>query len=365
MPTRTTTGYGSWTPGPVGFGEQLADVDVVPAEARSRGHSWPSHVARIDDRWWVINMRSNMADGGVYLFDAEWRFRHRVDLPDGADPIAIAGFRDEVLISDWNNDRVHRVSRDGRRLGDFVSPQLEALVDESIALRWRYEALAWFGIIALVLVVLGLVIKALLTPSMDQPIAEPASPPLVSSDEPLILEPDAAVAAKVRLATWLGAALIVLPVPVLVYVAVVAGAGVVLPSLLPPIIVIGIILGALLRVNNALVATAVTLRGKEITLRDHKGHEATYPLREAIYNDTAIAAGNTAVFFGQKKMAVYDRAVLERDLFPRLGDARKVGPWEMQKALFRMRHPQSQTLLFVLVACLIGGAWLFLIRGIL
>lgn len=151
------------------FGNELSSIDVVPAEARRAKRTWPSHLARIGDDFWVNNMRATMSEGAIYIFDSDWRFSRAVTLPAGADPVAVQPFNGEVLISDWDNDRVHRVSVAGHVLGDFRSPGLAALVGQAVGERRRYQALAWLGVGLFVLVVVVLLIK-ILTSTRQQSI---------------------------------------------------------------------------------------------------------------------------------------------------------------------------------------------------
>ena len=95
-------------PGSGEFARELSRIDVVPAEATRARQTWPSHFARVGDQWWVNNMRTGMNEGGLYVFDHEWNFQHRIDLPLNADPIALLAVGDEVWVSDWNNDVVRR-----------------------------------------------------------------------------------------------------------------------------------------------------------------------------------------------------------------------------------------------------------------
>lgn len=148
-----------------GFGRKIAAVDVIPPAASRNRQIWPSHIARVGDEWWVNNMRSGMNEGGIYIFDDNWLWKAKVDLPEGADPISLLPFNGEVLVSDWNNDRVHRVLVNGIRIGDFESSGLQELVAESVERRWQYQAIAYFAVIVLALLILGLLIKALLTGS--------------------------------------------------------------------------------------------------------------------------------------------------------------------------------------------------------
>lgn len=143
------------------FGEELKVIDVVPRAAADRGQTWPSHLARVGDGWWVNNMRAGMNDGGIYVFDDDWSFRRRARLPDGADPISLLGFGGEVLVSDWNNDKVYRLSREGELLRDFDSPGLQQVLAESRAKRREYELYGYLGIVLFVVVMAGLLVRAL------------------------------------------------------------------------------------------------------------------------------------------------------------------------------------------------------------
>lgn len=143
------------------FGTSIGEVDVVPAQAKQSRQSWPSDLARIGDTWWVNNMRSSMRDGGVYVFDSAWAFKGKLPLPDDADPIDIREFNDEVLISDWRNDRIHRFSHAGRPLGLFSSTGFNALVAESSQARLKFYLLAYVSAAMIVILIVGLLIKGI------------------------------------------------------------------------------------------------------------------------------------------------------------------------------------------------------------
>jgi len=140
------------------FGRQLGAFDIAPAAANAGGQTWPSHLERVADSWWVNNMTAAMDDGGIYRFDNDWKFAGKVDLPAGADPISLIVFNDEVLVSDWKNDTVHRVSLAGNYLGAFESPGLQDLVRESVERRWRYRVYAWLGAGIFIVVIAVLVL---------------------------------------------------------------------------------------------------------------------------------------------------------------------------------------------------------------
>jgi len=104
-----------------------------------------------------------MNEGGIYIFDDNWRYDRKVTLPPRADPISLISFRDEVLISDWNNDRIHRISSGGEPLKDFASPGLDQVVAESRTARRQLEMYSYGGIALFFLVVVGLFVRGLAT----------------------------------------------------------------------------------------------------------------------------------------------------------------------------------------------------------
>jgi hypothetical protein len=148
----------------VSFGEIIRSVDVVPAEAGRRSERWPSHFTQVGDEWWVNNMKSDMRDGGIYAFDKDWNFKHRIPLPDDADPISILAFGSGALISDWDNDRVHYIDSSAKALPDFESSGLNDVIEESRSSRLHYQALSWVGVILFAVVLIVLVMRAIVRP---------------------------------------------------------------------------------------------------------------------------------------------------------------------------------------------------------
>ena len=143
------------------FGDRIEKIDVVPALAKSHGQDWPSHFARVGSQWWVNNMQNGMNRGGLYIFDETWQFDRKVDLPADADPISILSLSDEVWVSDWNNDRVRRVTTAGNALPDLESAGLDAILTASRLERRKYQMISYSGIALIVFVLLGLMVRAL------------------------------------------------------------------------------------------------------------------------------------------------------------------------------------------------------------
>ena len=201
---------------------ELIEINVVPPEATSRGERWPSHLALVGDRWWVNNMRNDMRDGGVYVFDGEFKFEERLPLPAGADPIAILPFGQGALISDWDNDRVHYVAASGELLGDFESPGLGATLAETRDQRRSYAAFSTLGITILILLIVGLLAKAALLPADSKTArrVDKAELPVAPPDTWVWFRPQPKAVRKLLLSTWLSGAALAAMMILIVVVAI-------------------------------------------------------------------------------------------------------------------------------------------------
>ncbi len=337
------------------FGREIAAVNVVPGTASRNRQVWPSHVARVGDDWWINNMRSGMNEGGIYIFDDNWQFKRRVDLPEGADPIELLLFNGEVLVSDWNNDRVHRVLVDGVRAGDFDSPGLEALVTESVERRWQYQATAYFALIALGLIIAALLVKALLTESPTEEVTQASQAEAGIIEERFWIEPDAKVASKLRLMAWAAIAMLLGIVPLLAYLVSVTDSELAMIEMLVPVAILTAIILPVMWASLHATRSAIGIDGTTVTLRDHAGNETRVPVDKVSFTGAAIAGGGAAVFLGRQQLALYDRELLESQVFPRLAGAQAVSPWQMQKLLIGMRHPQGVATVAVFIGVAVGA----------
>ncbi|MDX1515995.1 MAG: hypothetical protein R3288_04100 [Woeseiaceae bacterium] len=350
-------------PGDTNFGDEFDSIDVVPGAAERHGQTWPSYLARVGDEWWVNLMRNGMSDGGVYVFDANWRYVRQVDLPADADPIDIQPFGNVVYISDWNNDAVYRVSRDGFLIGTIESGGFDGLVAESVDARWEFQVYAYLGIGLFLFVLAALLVKGIATPS-EQPKRSGPRVAATFSDELIWLQPDPARARKfhtlMRVIGILFAFLFVLT-------GILSFFSACRPYVAPLVPLIGGMLFVyvlLLWLTRANFRTAIGLKGETITLRDHKGREKTFALGDVLYDGATLAADDMAVFLGQPAAPIYDRQQLMEQLFPRLAFARSVSIWQMQAQLFRVRHAQAVLGMLTLLALVAAATW-FMVRHLM
>lgn len=339
-----------------GFGERLRTIDVVPPEARRAGHTWPSHFARVGDRWWVNNMDRSMAYGGIYVFDDDWNFLSRVELPGRADPIAIQPFRGDVLVSDWFNDRVYRVSADGTRVSAFESAGLDELLAEFRERRLVYRIVSYSGFAFVVLVFIMLVLRAVQSGEslLPQP-PDVGAEPLPATDKPLRFEPDPAVRKSMERQLYIVWALPLVGIVFLVVYTPAFGSGLV--AWLPGLAVVGVtlMLVAMATVLRGSLRTAISVDGDRLVLRDHRGEEHGAPIRHVIYTRSVLAVPGAAVLLGQGQFKLYDRDALATQLFPRLGAAERVSEWQMQKHLLAIRHPQAMLIVYILIAAALAA----------
>lgn len=334
-----------------------ASIDVIPGEATTRGERWPTHFARVGERWWVNNMRSNMRNGGIYVFDANWRFIERLALPDGADPIAILPFGSGALISDWDNLRVYRLNAAGRRLDDFTSTGLDAVLQDAREQRRFYGAVSWIGIGLFVLVLAALVLRGLLEPAAERPARSPMGAPgaTVPTDDWVWFRPEPALVRKAERSARVALAAMSLLMAAFVVLAVVQAQWLILFGLALPLLGLAAITAVMYWMTRAIMNTAIGLCGNQLALADHRGRESRSSLNHVVYSDAAIATRERAVFLGQPRRSIYDRRQLDEQLFPHLGNATKISEWQMQKTLLRVRHPSAVLLITVLLASLALG----------
>ena len=339
-------------------------IDVIPGEASMRGERWPTHFARVGDHWWINNMRSNMRNGGIYVFDSGWRFIERLALPEGADPIAILPFGTGALISDWDNLRVYRLDAAGRRLDDLESAGLEAVLRDTHEQRRFYGVVSWLGIGLFVLVLAGLVLRGLLEPAAKRPARSPmaAAGATAPPDDWVWFRPQPALVRRSERGARVALAAMLLLMATFVVLAIVRAQWLILLGLALPLLGLAVITAVIYWMTRAIMNTAIGLRGNQIALRDHRGREYRSSLNHVVYSDSAVATREKAVFLGQPSKSIYDRRQLEEELFPYLGNATKISEWQMQKTLLRVRHPSAVLLITVLLASLLLGVFVLLLK---
>ncbi len=347
------------------FGEEISSRDVVPGAATAARQIWPSHIARVGNEWWINNMRTGMNEGGIYIFGDDWRYLRKASLPADADPISLLAFRGEVLVSDWNNDRVYRLSTAGELLGDFESSGLEQVLADSRVTRRQFDMIAYSGVALFALLLGGLIVRAFATSMSSGAVNNAAESTSMTSapDAPLLLEPDPKVIRKITMGVRLAALMIIAVVVLLGYIIASEENAQIAFRLILPIGALIAIVVLLAWVSRANTGTAISVSGERLTLRDRSGRESSCPVRDVRYDQMAIATKDMAVFLGQPMAAVYDRKLLKEALFPRLSTAQKVSALQMQWLLIQRRHPQGLVTVITIVGLVAYALWKLIPTG--
>ncbi|MGI9287288.1 MAG: hypothetical protein ACR2P1_18030, partial [Pseudomonadales bacterium] len=129
---------------------------VEEHETRLSGpHVWPFSLARVGNNWWVIVADDGMTNGRVAVYDEQWNPQREVELPVGADPIAIQTFGDQALVTDNRYFQTYQYDSNGARLEDLYVPALAGELDaqkEQARKYKQYGYLCWFlGLLAFVI----------------------------------------------------------------------------------------------------------------------------------------------------------------------------------------------------------------------
>lgn len=342
------------------FGDDIERKDVVPAAAKSAQQTWPSHFARVGEEWWVNNMQSGMNRGGLYVFDRDWQYVRRVDLPPDADPIAILAVGDAVWVSDWNNDVVRRFSPEGQALPDLESAGLETLLDAARQERLKFTMLSFSGVAMVGFILLGLLVYAFalrMNRNPAQQAAQPDAGASITDTAPLHLEPDDKMRQRINRSIGLVVFLTLLAGGALVFLFTLSDKPDIMVQIAVPLAGLFAIVILIAWINSANWGTAITVDGNNLTLRDHTGRHSSCPLRQVRYDDTAIATRDAIVILGRQQARIYDSEDVRDRLLPRLVEAQRVGPVEMLKIQIQLLHPHGIVTLIAIAGLLIFGVF--------
>ena len=264
-------------------------------------------------------------------------------------------FADGVLIADWWNGRIYRISPSGDRLGDFSSPGMAAVLADAAYERAAYQQAGYAGTVLVLALFAGLLGWAVTRSRAEQ--ARDAAVPTPSSTDPVVwLEPDDKAVRRIKraLAVFFGAVALLTAAVVAIMVQhdafelKIVGMLVALASVF-------VVVAWFARVN---ASTSIGVAGDVVTLRDHAGRVETVAADQLMFEGTMVAGRRTAVFLGQPAMPLYDRQALMTHLYPCLASATSVSIWRMQALLIQMRHPQGVMAVVAIVGTMLAAAFL-------
>lgn len=122
---------------------------------------WPFALGQDrNSRWWVLNAGNGMRYGDLVIYDESGMLFRRVELPDNADPTAIAVLEDRILVTDPSLMRVYSVALNGELKEDFGSLTLKIDGLEKLRERDRYMLISSLMLYAILLGAVAAIVVA-------------------------------------------------------------------------------------------------------------------------------------------------------------------------------------------------------------
>ncbi len=323
------------------FAEELQAYDPLTDAARAAGHTWPYQLAAVGSEWWLVLMDNNMAHGGVYRFDADWQALGVLSLPEGADPVYVATVGDEVLVSDFANQRIYRFDPEGRSLGLFAPAPLEQLLEKNrrFSERWQQAVVVLLVFVALSLL-LGLVLGVRQVQQAGRSLQMAEQSVAVELDSPALhWLPRSREAVRARRSLFIALPLfLLLSLAALLFAVPVMGWRQALPLLvLLPVALLALV-PLLLSMRSEL---GVMEEGGVIVVRRGRRYQAR-PVAQSYYSGTHLLVGRMAVPVHNQLGSVWALDELVKYLYPLLGEARLVSPREMLALRAARRRPAGR-----------------------
>lgn len=356
-------------------------VAVSPAEGRSAtlwefsvrtdnascGRVWPVSIKRDGDgRWWVISMDGGMKKGELLIFSSDGQPERRVDLPNGSDPINLAGTSDRMLVADFDGFRLFTVTPDSLTVEPFGDAAVLRDLEELRARQEHWTLVRKAAIAAIVLFALFGVIAVFLDSRATRKAQEQGRQiGKVNHPEQLIQARNALPPAGSDGIVWIGvdprqkllmkivffAVLGMLALQALLLAPFLADRRMLAMSL--PMFLLPVAMYFFLRkMSGARIGIGKSL----LHLVDVQGKRAEGPVSEAIYSNEALLLKGIMVNFRQ-----FPKDALDRVVMPYLVEARKVGQFELVWQALKANHRRAIVILAALVFMLVSTGLLKLL----
>lgn len=318
-------------------------------------HVWPSALLLLDREIWVINADNGMANGLGLRFSPQGKLLGRLPAPEGADLFSLIRLGDQVLASDYANNRIQRFGLDGSYLGPFDAGAL----DQRIAAleSQRAERRRWMQIL------IGLFVAALAAGTVvgvrqqirDLPPAAPAADR--GEQRPIHVRPDTRwIDPEPQIRRQLVANWIMFGFLVLVLVLVLWYLPGRTPNQLLTVYGIGLLwLGAFAWMQVGLSRQRIGVDGGLLILRDGAGRYAVGKGASILYAPTHVMIDGVAVWL-RAPVPVFSQEQMLRLVYPLLKDAQSLSHQEMQWLLIKL-HPYRSATMALSVSLLIGLIW--------
>ncbi len=112
---------------------------------------WPISVAKLGDYWWILNTKNHLIKGSIHRYSQDWEFVDRIELPEGAEPVRLLAWDDNIYLTDGNTRTIMRFDQEGKELPPLGWTELERLRKEysdNSSLYNNIAALVWVLFVA-------------------------------------------------------------------------------------------------------------------------------------------------------------------------------------------------------------------------
>lgn len=325
-----------------GIGEKQGSANLSADARVAAGHVMASDLLRVGDTWWVNLMKVGQKDGGIYRFTKDWTLIDRLPLPANADPLLMAHYQGDVLVSDYSLRRIYRFGADGQPRADF---EPEVLQQALLPLRERFVQMTWLSRGALG--AFGLLLVAGFAAGIRQmnqaPMPAVSAPSLaessVSPSDTSIhwIEVNPAMRRQMRLV------LLLMPVILVVQVGLLASKAsrspAMLHQMLPLLGFMVLVLVPVLWLSGRAFKQRIGVCRGMLVLQDGRGRIAVGQGERILYSDNAIVIDEVVVNLGNGTRSLFPLPELVEHVYPLLKSGRPVPAMTLQWMLLRRRDP--------------------------
>ena len=353
--------------------EVLWSVDAANQHGRT-DRRWPITVALSSEgNLWAINGDGSLTQGDLIVYDPTGQAERRIHLEPGSDPVFLLPLPDGMLVGDYDNFRLIRVSLSGDTLSSFGDASLKQALtrlkqaqntfDRSVTL--AYVSLCFF-------LFLGLAAGYLdwrqrrsgskrsdLDPEVRSVSIKNRHPysareSVEGYQESIWLRPSERFRKQLRLVGLLLAGLFVVGLCLFLLVSDPPRAPWVLLTGLLAVIPAGVLYAMFRRIREV----AIHIEQGRVTLMDMSGRRTTVKPEALIYTRNRLIAGNIAVPLRSNHGEIFEAEAIERHLLPLLTSEQQTSEFGYLTRKLGTGDPKTWLGLVAVLIMLIAVFWL-------
>lgn len=363
-------------------GNELSERESVRISATDLvrgGHTWPVDAGKGPlGGWWILSADGRLMDADLVVYDAAGNPKIKIDLPENSDPVAIARFNGQMVLTDRELVQLHQVDAVTGTISRFGATSFEKVLSASRKHKYHYRSIAGISMGGLVLLLIAgfalgasVLIENQKRRRTGRPDMAPSFAPMSRYQDVHWLQRDAG-AIEFLQKTKRQMLLVGLALAILI------GSLIVALSMIPELAtrcspelvrLIGLLTSYLLLSITVLIVLGFrVLRGRigsdgeMLYLTDHNGRALRVAPEEAVYTPRLIAFGplTLPLKLGNGRR-LYPDEEIRQHVEPLLDRAQKIG--EINMMIYQTIHLQpinTASLVLVIIGAIIifsTGAW--------